>query len=691
MDPWSRARLVTLIAVAGLAVSACGGGGGGGGGTPPPATDTTAPSLPANLTAGAVTSSSVNLVWSASTDTGGSGLAGYRIYRDGAATPVATVAATSYTDAGLAAQTTYSYTVRAYDNAGNQSAEAGPVTATTSQQAANVTISGAVTFDRPSYTASNRLDFSNLQRLPVRGATVEILRASDQSILATTATDGTDGRYSATVSNTPFIVRVKAQARRAGAGGYDFEIRNNTSSNALYALDSATVTPASGSVTVDLNAPTGWGGSSYTGTRAAAPFAILHMLWEAKLLIHGVEPDVSMAAVDVYWSPLNNSADCDGQPNPVTGAIGTTFFLDATIPASGRCPATPPGIYVLGDANGTADDDADEFDSSVIAHEFGHYFEDALSRTDSLGGPHSLGDRSNLTLAFSEGWGNAFQGFVLGSPWYRDTFGTSGSSSFAFDMENNSAPYQNVTESGWFAEASVHEVLWDAYDTPPVDDDGMTMGYGRIHAVMREDMPATEALTSLYVMRTGLESRSVQFNALRQRLEAEGIFGTTDFGIDERPPAASASWPADPGAVPVYRIPQFGVQQTVVSTNAFADAEDAFYQSYNRLGSRRYLRIDLPAGGGLTIRADGPEGSDPDMVLYLLGEPLCLAPGQPCYGLDDSVADGDEEMVFTGLAPGTYVLEVAECSYLGEFCRTPVFVNSNGEEEAVIQVTVTQP
>jgi len=679
---------VTLIAVGGLAMMACGGGGGGGGGTPPPATDATAPSVPANLAVGAVTSSSVSLSWSASTDTGGSGLAGYRVYRDGAATPVATVASTSYTDSGLAAQTNYSYAVRAYDNAGNQSAEAGPVTATTSQPAANVTVSGAVTFQRPSYTASNRLDFTNLQRLPVRGATVEILRASDRSILATTTTDGTDGRYSATVSNTPFIVRVKAQVRRTGAGGYDFEIRDNTSSNALYALDSAVVTPASGSVTVDLNAPTGWGGASYTGTRAAAPFAILHILWEAKLLIHGVEPGVTMAAIDVYWSPLNNSAECDRQPNPVTGAIGTTFFLAEEIRATSRCPATRPGIYVLGDANGTADDDSDEFDSSVIAHEFGHYFEWALSRSDSLGGPHSLGDRHDLTLAFSEGWGNAFQGFVLDDSVYRDTFGTSGSSSFAFDMDNNSAPFSNLVETSWYAEAAVHEVLWDVYDSPAADDDQVSLGYGPIHQVMRQDMPSTEALTSIYVMRNGLEVRSpAQAGAIRRRMEADGIFGTTDFGTGEVPSTDSANWPADPDAVPVYQVPQFGVQHTVVSTNAFAGAGDSFYQAYNRLGSRRYMKITLDRAGGLSVRAVGPRNSDPDLVLYRQGE---------VAGFSESTVDGLEEADFLGLDPGIYILEVAECSYLGAFLcpgETPYQDPITGTQEARIEVTVrlTQP
>ena len=66
--------------------------------------------------------------WSASTDTGGSGLAGYRIYRDGSATPLTSVTGTSFTDGGLAAQSSHSYQVSAYDVAGNVSAAAGPVT-----------------------------------------------------------------------------------------------------------------------------------------------------------------------------------------------------------------------------------------------------------------------------------------------------------------------------------------------------------------------------------------------------------------------------------------------------------------------------------------------------------------------------------------------------------------------------------
>ena len=547
---------------------------------------------------------------------------------------------------------------------------------------ATVVVSGTVTFDRPSYSASNTLDFTSLQRLPVRGATVEVLRASDQSVLATTTTNTSTGTYTATVTNTPIIVRVKAQLIGSGTGAYDFEVRNNTSGNALYTLDSTTVTPSGSSVQVDLNAATGWGGSAYTGTRAAAPFAILYMIWEARRLLQEAEAGLTLPALDIYWSPQNNVTECEGRPNPSTGAIGTTFFT-LGLSQSGSCPATPAGIYVLGDADGTSNDDADEFDSSVVAHEFGHFYEAVLSRGDSPGGSHSLDWRLDLTLAFSEGFCNAFQGFVLNDRRYRDTFGTSGSLAFAYDMENGSSPY--LVEQGWFAEASVHEFLWDVFDG--TGDDQISLGFAAIHTVMRSDMPTTDALTSVYVMTSALETRNPsQQAAIRSALQLEDILGQGAFGANEKPVGANnaTGWPADPWAVPVYVPVTFGVPRTVVSINRFAESGDSFYQSYNRLGGRRYLRIDLPAGGGLRITAQGPAGSDPDFALFRRGADQCPS-GGGCSGFDDSVGSGLEEATFTGLGAGTYVLEVAECSNLGEICRP-----GPARGDTAIDVTVVQ-
>ena len=101
-----------------LEVTASGGGTG----------DTQAPSVPANLTATAVSSSQVNLGWSAATDN--VGVTGYALYRNNVF--LKNVSGTSTSDTGLAASTTYSYSVRAQDAAGNSSASSATVTATTS-------------------------------------------------------------------------------------------------------------------------------------------------------------------------------------------------------------------------------------------------------------------------------------------------------------------------------------------------------------------------------------------------------------------------------------------------------------------------------------------------------------------------------------------------------------------------------
>lgn len=91
--------------------------------------DTVVPSAPSGLTASAASTSQVALSWNASTDSGGSGLAGYRIYRGG--TQITSTSGTSYSDSGLAAATAYCYTVAAYDNVGNTSAASGQACATT--------------------------------------------------------------------------------------------------------------------------------------------------------------------------------------------------------------------------------------------------------------------------------------------------------------------------------------------------------------------------------------------------------------------------------------------------------------------------------------------------------------------------------------------------------------------------------
>ncbi len=89
--------------------------------------DGTPPTAPTKLAATPASTSSVGLTWAAATDD--VGVTGYRVTRNG--TQVGTTAGTTWTDAGLAPSTSYTYSVSAVDAAGNVSAASAPATATT--------------------------------------------------------------------------------------------------------------------------------------------------------------------------------------------------------------------------------------------------------------------------------------------------------------------------------------------------------------------------------------------------------------------------------------------------------------------------------------------------------------------------------------------------------------------------------
>ncbi|MFJ6212422.1 carbohydrate binding domain-containing protein [Streptomyces sp. NPDC092296] len=92
--------------------------------------DTRAPTVPSSVKATATEVSTV-LTWEPSSDD--TAVTGYQVTRTGGSrgTVVLNVSSTVYSDSGLEEKTTYSYTVRALDAAGNISAASAPATATT--------------------------------------------------------------------------------------------------------------------------------------------------------------------------------------------------------------------------------------------------------------------------------------------------------------------------------------------------------------------------------------------------------------------------------------------------------------------------------------------------------------------------------------------------------------------------------
>lgn len=94
-----------------------------------PTIDELPPTAPAGLAATATSSTTIDLSWSASTDN--VGVTGYEVFRDGGPTAIATTNGTTFSDKGLAADSTHSYVVLAFDAAGNRSAVSNTASATT--------------------------------------------------------------------------------------------------------------------------------------------------------------------------------------------------------------------------------------------------------------------------------------------------------------------------------------------------------------------------------------------------------------------------------------------------------------------------------------------------------------------------------------------------------------------------------
>lgn len=98
--------------------------------TSAPVADTQAPTVPGNLRVkGAPSSASITLAWDAATDN--VGVTGYKVYQGTTLSATVSGSLTEHTVTGLSPSTSYTFTIRAVDAAGNESAASNTVTATT--------------------------------------------------------------------------------------------------------------------------------------------------------------------------------------------------------------------------------------------------------------------------------------------------------------------------------------------------------------------------------------------------------------------------------------------------------------------------------------------------------------------------------------------------------------------------------
>jgi serine protease len=205
-----------------------------------PAADTTPPSVPGSPSASAASSSQINVTWTASTDTGGSGLAGYKVERCAGSSctnfaEVATTTSTSHSSTGLAAATSYRFRMRAHDGAGNHSGYSTIVSATT-QAAADTTaptVPGSLTASASSssaiglsWSASTDSGGSGLAGYKIERCT----GSSCTSFAQIATTTSTSFSNTGLAASTTYRYRVRAHDGAGNNSGYSTIASANTQS-----------------------------------------------------------------------------------------------------------------------------------------------------------------------------------------------------------------------------------------------------------------------------------------------------------------------------------------------------------------------------------------------------------------------------------------------------------------------------
>ena len=237
------------------------------------------------------------------------------------------------------------------------------------------TLNAQVRYADKEYSSSGFTGRTNYYKT-VRWVRVDLLGENGSEIVQTTYTDN-DGRFSFTgILSSQNSVRVYAKTNETQ--GFKLDVKDR--SKAIYAVNKAIDLSQLNAFSVDIGAT----------NSAAGAFNILDVFTSAAqfTLDNSEATSVSLTA---FWQPGNND-----------GTYYCTGF-DSSYCRQGK------GVYVFSNTGA----DTDEFDDDVLFHEFGHYFVDALSRDDSLGGCHLLSSKDlDLRLAWSEGWGDFFPAAV---------------------------------------------------------------------------------------------------------------------------------------------------------------------------------------------------------------------------------------------------------------------------------------
>ena len=453
---------------------------------------------------------------------------------------------------------------------------------------------------------------------PIRGARVEVWDPFTRQAVSVSETDD-DGNFRIVVPDQVGLrVRVLSRLRSV-----DVRVLDNTAGNQLYVLTKEIGDPLD-PTEIEL----------IESTRQAGAFNILDNVHRGNALLAQTDLQAAPPPLTVYWSEKNTESVL---LRLTEGKARSTFFDPRTNTA-----------YIGGDRN----TDSDEFDDSVILHEYAHLLAARFSRDDSPGGPHFIGEYLDPRLAWSEGWANFFSSAARGSSIYIDSK-SPGVPPVRYDLEEDIPPNDRP---GYNSEATVGSILWDLLDENRDNSDSAQFPFATLWSAFTDLRSVRGYVYLPFFLETFLDRNSDFADELRAMVIRRGL----DF---------------QPGARPSVVNP---FPRTIASGESRGGNLDSFNsQRTNLNNSSQFYTFSTATGASATITlvidnagpANNPNANDLDLFLTdVNGRQLAVA---------NRVGNGQPEILSgVRLGPGTYYIEVRSY-YTDDQTNTTVF-NSGG-------------
>lgn len=482
----------------------------------------------------------------------------------------------------------------------------------------SVSLSGKIEYERVPVKVNfvqhglvqSQLSPSDITKHPAKGIKVQALSCTGD-VVSETITDA-QGVYTLPLSNIAQArIRVIAVLERKGSSVIDSDasntsntdtsnvannttwsvtIRDNTrSGEPIYAELTDLINLNQAVMTRDILMSSGWGGVSFDQRRQSAPFAIAATIYQAMDYLTQQGVVLNYPPLTIYWSAKNRSVN---RTDIRRGELATSFYRNGA-------------IYLLGHIL----TDSDDMDQHVITHEWGHYLEDKFSRSDSLGGAHSIRSRLDPRVSFSEGFGNAMSALLLEDAKYRDALGSEVQFlGGGFDLETDEIQ-SSPSVKGWYSEHRVQSMLYDLHDGKTEDEDEeVELALSRLFSVMMQGHKSTPAFTTMVsFVDTLLKQAPDQKDIIVPLLEHHEMdFLSDTWGSNS---VTLGDLVADSNA-PLYTVISEGKTRVCLSSNE---------QAYNGVATRRFYRFIKGRAGQAVINIAGPEGSSPSFRVWKAG------------------------------------------------------------------------